>query len=306
MHFAQILGKTELVNKVQAVVHATPPVIKPLFGGSAIVSLNKSDCNSPAFDYGGSTNTTITGNGIFVNQNCNPSLDTDGGGQLSVPCYDVVGSVDPATHPTTTGPCSNQSNDPSQQISDPLSTFPDPNIDCGSTNGQLINGNTLTPGNYSGAFPPAQAQYMQSGVYCISAGNGSFSLHGGQTLTGTGVTIWMKSGSVDWTSGGVNLTAISDPSNLLHGLLLYMSGTDPYKNCDVVKISGNGDSSFVGTVLTPCSLVTLSGGSSGGTTLQNQIIADKVNITGNNELTINYVADQQWQPPIPPTIQMNQ
>jgi hypothetical protein len=50
---------------------------------------------------------------------------------------------------------------------------------------------------------------MNPGVYCIDAGNQSFSLTGGQTLTGTDVLIYMKSGSVSWSSGGIHLSAMN-------------------------------------------------------------------------------------------------
>jgi hypothetical protein len=149
---------------------------------------------------------------------------------------------------------------------------------------------------------------MNSGIYCIDAGNQGFSLQGGQTLTGDNVLIYMKSGDVSWTSGGIHLSAIqsTDPitgeAYVYNGLLLYLASG----NCSDVSITGNGTSSFIGTILAPCSNVKLAGGSSSGTTFNNQIISDTITLTGNNALTIVYNASQQWQPPTPPTVEMTQ
>ena len=45
-------------------------------------------------------------------------------------------------------------------------------------------------------IPPGGQSFMMSGVYCIDGGNQGFSLSGGQTLTGTDVLVYMKTGSV--------------------------------------------------------------------------------------------------------------
>jgi hypothetical protein len=145
---------------------------------------------------------------------------------------------------------------------------------------------------------------MNPGIYCIDAGNQGFSLSGGQTLTGNNVLIYMKSGNVSWTSGGINLTAMQGVNSEYDGLLLYLAAG----NCSDVSITGNGTSRYVGTILAPCSLIKLAGGSNTGNqnVLENQIIAKRINLTGSNTLNINYNAQQQWQPPIPPTIEMTQ
>jgi hypothetical protein len=77
-------------------------------------------------------------------------------------------------------------------------------------------------------------------------------------------------------------------------------------NCRDISITGNGTSRYVGTVLAPCSNVKLAGGSSTGNqnVLENQIIADTITLTGSNTLNINYNAQQQWQPPVPPALEM--
>jgi hypothetical protein len=76
-------------------------------------------------------------------------------------------------------------------------------------------------------------------------------------------------------------------------------------NCSQVTINGNGASTFDGSILAPCSNVSLTGGS-GGSGYNNQIISDTITLSGNTDITINFDASQQWQPPSSPTVQLTQ
>jgi Flp pilus assembly protein TadG len=308
-YFARVIRRNEIINQVNAVVHAVPGYRTSTFGGNAIVALNKDAC--PAFDYGGGATTTVTGSGIFINSRCdstyggsNQALNSSSNNTtLTVPCYSVVGGVTVrASSLISSGGCSSSTNKPSAFIANPLSIYQKTNIPCGPT--ATYTATTLNPGSYSGAFPPGGQTTMNPGIYCVDAGNQGFSLSGGQTLTGSNVLIYMKSGDINWTSGGVQLSAMQGVNPSYDGLLLYLA----QGNCDSVSISGNGTSRYVGTILAPCSLVKLTGGSSTGNQniLENQIIADMVQLSGSNSLNINYNAQQQWQPPVPPAIEMNQ
>ena len=310
-YFARVIGRNEIINQVNAVVHAVPGYRTSTFGGNAIVALNKDAC--PAFDYGGGATTTVTGSGIFVNSRCdgtgsynasNQALNSSSNNTtLTVPCYSVVGggTVRPSSL-ITSGGCSSSVNNSSAFIANPLGIYQKTNIPCGPT--ATYDATTLNPGSYSGAFPPGGQTTMNPGIYCIDAGNQGFSLSGGQTLTGSNVLIYMKSGDVNWTSGGIQISAMQGVNPDYDGLLLYLA----QGNCDDVSITGNGTSRYVGTILAPCSLVKLAGGSSTGNQniLENQIIADEVQLSGSNSLNINYNAQQQWQPPVPPAIEINQ
>ena len=305
-YFARVLGFTEMVNHVNAVAHVVPGYRQSVFGGNALVALNKTDCS--AMDFKGSSTTTVTGSGVFVNSNCNSGPNqafnaSTGSGTFVTPCMNVVGGITTGTNTVLISPgtsCANHSNEPAIQIFDPFATYTKPNP-CGTTDG-TYNSTTLSPGNYSGAFPPGNQTIMNPGVYCIDARNHGFNLTGGQTLTGNNVLIYMISGDVDWSSGGIHLSAMDGVSPLLDGLLLYLAPG----NCSDVSITGNGTSNYTGTILAPCSNVKLAGGSSTGNVLENQIIADAITLTGGNTLNINFNARQQWQPPIPPAIEMNQ
>lgn len=310
--FARVIGRDQMTNWVSAVARAVPGYRTSTFGGNALVALNSDAC--PALDYGGGSTTTVTGSGIFVNSRCNGTGSYSSTNQalnsssnntsLTVPCFNLVGgnTVRPGSL-IASGGCSSSVNNSSAFISNPSQVYQKASIPCGTSAG-TYTATTLNPGNYSGAFPPGNQTIMNPGIYCINAGNQSFSLSGGQTLTGNNVLIYMKSGNVNWTSGGIQLSAMQGVNPEYDGLLLYLAEG----NCSDVSITGNGTSRYVGTILAPCSLVKLAGGSSTGNqnVLENQIIADRIQLTGSNTLNINYNAQQQWQPPIPPAIEMNQ
>jgi hypothetical protein len=305
-YFARVIGRSLVINRVDAVARAVPGYRTTIFGGNALVALNKTAC--PAMDFKGSSTTTVTGSGIFVNSGCNIGSNqafnaSTGSGTFNTPCMNVVGGVTIGTNTILVSPgasCSNHINASSIQIKDPASTYEKP-TPCGTSPG-TYNATTLNPGNYTGAFPPGGQTVMNPGVYCIDAGNQGFSLSGGQTLTGSGVFVYMKTGNISWTSGGIRLSAMQGVNSKYDGLLLYMAPG----NCRDISITGNGTSRYVGTVLAPCSNVKLAGGSSTGNqnVLENQIIADTITLTGSNTLNINYNAQQQWQPPVPPALEM--
>ena len=323
-YFTRIIGRSETINRVEAVARAVPGYNANLFGGRALVALNQNAC--PAFEYTGSSTTTVTGSGIFVNSRCdgtgsysqtNQALNSSSNSsRLIVPCYNVVGGITVPTSPSTLisdGSCANSTNNSSLFMTNPLATYASPDIPCPTTPATFSTANgttTLNPGLYDNSnsgntFPPngsASNIVMNSGIYCIDIGNHTFSLSGGTLLTGNDVLIYMKTGAVKWTSGSLNLSAISRPDYDYRGLLLIMASG----NTSDVAISGNQGSSFTGTILAPESNVSLSGGSSTGNILNNQIIGNTITLSGSNSLNINYQADQQWQPPVPPAVEMTQ
>ncbi|HLO29021.1 MAG TPA: pilus assembly protein TadG-related protein [Anaerolineales bacterium] len=316
-YFTRVIGRSEVINHVEAVAHAIPGYRNSTFGGQALVAVNKDAC--PAFSYGGNGKIAVTGSGIFVNSRCtstNPALDSQSANAyLTVPCYNVVGGVD-ANNLTSTGPCTSLSPQPSLFMSNPLANFPAPKIDCASyplgTFSSTGTTTTITAGRYNptnshNSFPDTAWQpnvIMEPGIYCIDLAGHDFSLSGGQTLTGSNVLIYMQTGGVSWQTKGIHLSAMQGVNPDYDGLLLYL----PPENHSIVSITGGGDSSFVGTILAPGSQVKIAGGSDTGTVgvLENQIISDTISLTGGADLIINFNAKVQWKPPVPPEIQVTQ
>src|SRR6266498_473679 len=64
-YFARVIGRSEVINHVEAVTRTTPITIASMYGGSAVVGLDPSGCKAVQFN--GNANMTITGSGIYVN-----------------------------------------------------------------------------------------------------------------------------------------------------------------------------------------------------------------------------------------------
>jgi Flp pilus assembly protein TadG len=291
--FAQIIGVPEMVNHAEAVARTTPSTTAAMYGGSAVVALDPSGCKAVQFN--GNANMTLTGSGIYVNSTCTPNAfnnDSGSSGILSTPCLQTVGgySYSSGKVVVTQAGCL-QNNAP--KMSQPQY----PNITCG-TQTATQNGDTLSAGNWNGAFPPNGVTYLQSGVYCVS--NGNFQINGGSTLIGHGVVIYMMDGFVKW-NGGANIQLDAPTDGPYKGLLLYL----PPTNSNVVVVNGNGDSHISGSIWAPSSTITVEGGG-GSAGLQCQFLGWRVNLSGSSNTNIDFQANLNFQPPSAPNIELAQ
>ena len=293
LYFARIIGRSEVINYVEAVARAVPGYKSSLYGGNAVVGLNPTLCK--AVEFNGNADMTITGSGIYVNSNCAPNAfnnDSNSPGRLNVPCISTVGESSYTNGKVILG----QANCPKENVV-PITAPPDPKIDCG-TQQATKTGNTLSPGKWSGAFPPPGITNLQSGAYCVS--NGNFQVNGGDTLIGSDVTIYMIDGFVKW-NGGAQVRLDAPDSGPYAGLLLYL----PPTNNNDVNVNGNGDSQIVGSIWAPSSEIIVQGGG-GQQGLQCQFVGDRVILNGGSGTNIDYQAAMNYQPPIPPAIEMTQ
>ena len=289
--FARIIGFKSLTNKVDAVAKGIPGTVKPMFGGSAVVGLNPTICD--AVFYNGNANMTLIGSGIYVNSACSPNAFRNSSGSpgvLTAPCLQTVGGYSYTAGKVVLGPgC---------PISDvtPLPYPPLPDIPCGVQTATKT-GNTLSPGDWTGAFPPNGVTNLQPGIYCV---DGNFQVNGGDTLIGNDVVIYMRTGFVKW-NGGATIKLNAPDSGDFKGLLMYL----PPTNSSTVTVNGNGDSEIVGSILAPASQVTVEGGG-GASGLQCQIIGDTVRLAGSSTTIIDFQAQLNYQPPIPASIELVQ
>jgi len=303
-YFARVIGFSQVTNRVEAVTRAIPSAITPLFDGNAVVGLNPSDCK--AVKYNGNANTTVTGGGIFVNSDCKSGsagafFNNSASAQLTAPCLQAVGTITYSSSAINVPSSCIQSGPPNVvPYNYPPENYYYPDVVCPAGGSQT--GNTLSPGTYSGQFPPSGVENLDPGVYCV---NGAFRVNANDTLTGNGVFIYMQSGDVTFNGGAtINLSAIPgqmDPdSNPYAGLLLYM----PMSNCGTISINGNSGSSFTGTIFAPCSDISILGTGDGG--LNGQVIGYTVDLSGTSDVSINYDNSLNWNPLIPAQIQVAQ
>lgn len=295
-YFALILGVQQITNKVEAVARAKPGVNAPMFGGSAVVALDPGGCHS--ITYTGSANVTLLGTGLFANSSCSSAFYNSSGSSstLTTPCLTTVGGYTYSVGKVVIDPPNpNCPRSGAQPYTTGSYTLPGSPVCLGSA--QRV-GSTLYPGSVSGNFPPSGVTNLAPGVYCV---DGNFSLNGGQSLTGIGVLIFMHSGQVKW-NGGPTIDLTPPTSGAYKNLLIYL----PPVNNSSVTINGNSSSIIQGTILAPSSTVSVQGGGSAGGGIQSQIIGYDVNLEGSSDTTLNYNSDLNYQPPLPPTIELTQ
>jgi Flp pilus assembly protein TadG len=294
-YFATVIGRSEVINRVEAVAHAVPGYRDSIYGGNAVVGLNPHACK--AVEFNGNADMILTGSGVYTNSDCTPNAfnnDSNSPGRLFAPCISTVGESNwtPGKVILDQPGCSG-----GREHLPAVSAPPDPQITCGAQQAQQT-GNTLSPGNWNGAFPPNGVTNLQSGTYCVS--NGNFQINGGDTLIGTDVTIYMINGFVKW-NGGATIKLDAPDSGPYAGLLLYL----PPTNRNDVTVNGNGDSHIVGSIWAPGSQIIVQGGG-GQSGLQCQFVGDTVVLNGGSTTNIDYQARLTYQPPIPPAIEMTQ
>lgn len=289
-YFGSIVGVSQITNQVQSVVRVKPGTNQPIGNGSAIFSLNPDGCSSVT--YQGNSAVTLIGSGIYVNSTCPTSafFNNSNSPGLTAPCLQAVGGIQ-----YTTGSL----NIPNGCILTGQAPLPPPimpNPVC-NTNA-TVSGNSMTPGNWSGAFPPNGVTFLNPGLYCVDAGNQGFRLTGQGDFTGQNVTIFMQTGDVNW-GAGVNIKLDAPDSGPYKGLLLYL----PASNSNPVSINGGNQSNIVGTVLAPSSECSVLGG--GGTNgLQTQLACKDIKLGGGSNVTIQYDANLQYVPPVPPQVEL--
>ena len=90
-------------------------------------------------------------------------------------------------------------------------------------------------------------------------------------------------------SGNSTNVFTAPTSGTYAGLLVYL----PYGNGNTVKISGNSNSQFTGSIIAVDSNVQIVGNSA-TLALSTQIIGETVSLRGNGNITINYDPAQQY------------
>ncbi len=198
----------------------------------------------------------------------------NGSGRLIAPSVSVVGGASWSSGHVIPAPQTGAA-----VIPDPVL----PNPICSED--AVRTGDRLSPGNYTGAFPPGGVEYLDPGLYCVY---GDFRLNGNDTLTGSDVVIVMFSGAVTWNgNSSANLRA---PSNgPFAGLLLYQ----PPDNTSTMTINGTSDMHLTGTILAPSAHVRLLGtGAVDG--FQSQVVGYTVEFGGTADGTIRYNDTQNY------------
>lgn len=290
-NFAHLVYDGPLRNEVEAVVRVYPPM--PLAFGKAIVALNDNACsgNSYGVIFSGSSNTTVTGGGVWSN-----GCLTGNGSSFNVTVND--GGVGFAG--ASTGTLTNINPSP-QYIPSPLPDFStvvgEP--DCtGLPNRTVPNHGpaTIEPGIYDQIKWTGDALTFNPGLYCVTGSKG-IQITGGSVF-GDGVTIFVTNGGID-LSGNVSPVDLRapeespDPAPALPGILVYMA----LGNTDTVSMTGNSTSFYLGTVYAPDGDLYFSGSTGTNPTFNTQLIGNNVEVSGGATIDINFNDEENFEKP---------
>jgi hypothetical protein len=325
MYFARVIGRQEVINYTDAIVHASPLDVTEWFDGHALVSANPG-CAGPGefgpFEVGGNGNTVVNNSGIFVNSSCSIAFVDNGNSNtvLTDPSAGVcvVGGVESGVtgvNPAPNANCGSQIdiNQYWMPDSDPTLLAPYCNV-AGTITGS--GGNYIaTPGYFNKTgnqtFPnvsPSGVLKLQKGIYCLYNG---ISLNGSWTITSDmdgdgvhdpdseGVFFYIPDGDVTF-NGGSNLFlyAMSSPAGGFPSQLLDYLFYIPASNRADVKITGSNNSTFTGMILAPTSAIEIIG-NGGALSLHTQIVGYNTRISGSGNIDITYDPND-----LPPAIVM--
>jgi len=290
-NFAHLIYDGPLRNEVEAVARIYPPA--PLAFGKAIVSLNTSACsgNSNGVIFSGSSNTTVTGGGVWSN-GCLTGNGTsfnvtvnNGGVGFAGSSAGTLTNINPSPlHVPSALP------DYSTVVSEP---------DCSGLPNRTVPNHppaTLEAGIYDEIKWTGGDLTLNPGLYCITGSKG-ISINGG-SVTGNAVTIFMASGGID-ISGNVSPVDLRapeeapDPSPAVPGILIYLANG----NSSTVSMTGNSTSFYLGTVYAPDGDLYFSGASGTNPTFNTQLIGNNVEVSGGATIDINFNDDENFEKP---------
>jgi Putative Flp pilus-assembly TadE/G-like len=295
-YLMRVVGKSEIVNEVQAIVRTKTPEIGPLLHGDAVISLAPtSNCfNHLAFWIHGEATLDITGGGVFVNSNnedCalvqqgNGSIRIEDGHGINVVGNARVQKLRLFTPAITPG---------AQSVPYPPPFFM-PDVGCGKEAEVSLDGTSMSAGVWGDVFPPPGVTHLESGTYCLSNG---MNITG--NLEGHNVLFKVSDGEVRFGSGAdIRLDARNAGENA--GLLLYV----PMENHHKVVLNGGPGSTIQGTILAPASPVLIKGMDS-KIGFHSQIIGYTIEADGTSNVIINFIPEQNFQTLTMPEIQLAQ
>ncbi len=306
--FSQFVFGGTLRYTVEAVAHAKP--VASVIPSEAIYAASTDQCN--ALWFSGSGSTSVKGAGIFSNssqvgnKSCSSGVQAGSSGvKIEGGGIQTVGSwVSDKPEKVDVDASFGVSQNVEQRIIDPL-----PLPDCSLLTAKTQNGSTITPGIYSGLTVHSSSLTLQPGMYCL---DGDIDINGG-AIIGEGVFLYLRHGSIS-INGNPNVllkssfTSLKDGKNQeWSGMLIYM----PDLNQGTIDIKGDAASTFWGTIYAPgpfsggsksskCEIQ----GSAESFNIRTQVICNSVGITGNANVLITYVPEENYRRP--PKIELMQ
>lgn len=277
--FAQFVFNGPLVQTVRSTARIRP---QSSFGfGNAIIALNPANCqgNQNGLQFDGTYDVYIE-NGGALSLGC---LGTGGTGDVEVDNgFISYGNTWVNVGPGMESPAPITN---TQTLPENMVEIDAPNCDGLPNHGSATSGGTLTQGVYSQIrVNNNDTAELQPGLYCLT---GDFSVGGGGTLVGNGVTIYMING--DFDSAGNSVVTLSAPLpggvNVPPAVPLLLIYMDP-NNSGEIDLLGTAESSYTGTVYAPTGEIEIGGATSALPTYSTQLIGWDVFVHGTATINI--------------------
>ena len=276
--FMSIMGYDTMALKVQSTASKTRDDSGCVLALSTTASGSVSD--------GGSADTTLTNCSVFSNSKAADSVAVGGSAVLTARSIGTVGNVSLSGNVMTTDGIRTSL----RAIADPYYDATYPSFSgCTANNLNVNKSTTINPGVYCNGLSvnAGSALTLNPGIYYID--RGSFTVNGGATITGTGVTlVFTSSTGSNWATASINGNATVDLTAPIAGPTagIVIFGDRQIPTGTTFKFNGGATQYLGGAVYVPTGALSYAGGS-GSSTSCTKIIGDTVNFTGNASLAIN-------------------
>jgi Flp pilus assembly protein TadG len=277
----------------------------PTIGGRAVSALNGggtpcvlalNDGNVTDLIVSGTPTLNIPGCDLYVNSsNAGGALSLSGTAQVNANSTHVVGGISISGNASL--------NDSHGTFDNTGAPVPDPFASasftmpggCDQTNFSANSSQTVNPGVYCSGFNLTSGAVItiNPGIYYIN--QGTFTIHGGASLIGTGVTIVLTGSGGSYATVDINSSAVVNLNNCtptpcpgpIDGLAFFQD-----RNAPVSPPVGNGNTfnggstmNINGGIYFPNQRVTYTGGAETGGSQCTQLVANTIKITGETNFS---------------------
>jgi len=234
----------------------------------------------------GTANVQLDSCSLYDNSSNSTAMTVGGSGTISAESINIVGGIANTSGITTTdGIATGQ-----PPIGDPYADATFGGFSgCDKTNYVARTTITLNPGVYCNGLSlnAGAIVSLNPGIYYLD--QGTLSVNGGATLTGTGVTlVFTSSNGHNYANatinGGANVNLVAPTSGPTAGIVLF--GDRNMTAGTAFKLNGGSSEVFGGAIYIPQGAVTFSGGAA-STNGCLQLVADTVTFVGNANFSIN-------------------
>ena len=276
--FMGLMGFSNLTISARAVA-------KQVGDGTACVRVLNANANWAATIQGGN-NVNLAGCSLYANSKSGSAVSIGGSASLSALSVGVMGGISGGAAITTAQGVSTGGS----PVADPYSTLAIPSFSgCNANNFTAHSTVTINPGVYCGGMQlNANARVtLNPGIYYID--HGDFSMNGGATLTGTGITLIFTSSTMShWPkvtiNGGATVNLTPPTTGPTAGIVMFADRNIPVGT--TFKFNGGASQYIGGAVYIPTGDVTYAGGASTSASCT-KLIADTITFTGNSNFAIN-------------------